>query len=218
MHGKTTTTFSARTDVENAIMRNNTSRFRLASTYVLNTGRIAKELGRFAITALGAAILGGHFLLPGVFPPLLYGLLRTIIRIACKVGRVRNSESFSYQNFQSYWRGAKERTSSAYSGLHFGHYKAAAHDNHLSEIHAMMTEIAMRGGFAYERWKRGLSVMIPKKPGARRVDHQRALLLFEGDFNWANKNIFADHMVKRALNHDVIPGEQYTKMHLLHSM
>ena len=85
VHGKTTTTFSARTDVENAIMRNNTSRFRLASNYVLNTGRIAKDLGRFAITALGAAILGGHFLLPGVFPPLLYGLLRTISRIARKV-------------------------------------------------------------------------------------------------------------------------------------
>ena len=66
----------------------------------------------------------------------------------------------------------------------------------LSEIHAMMTEMAMKGGFAYSRWKEGLSVMIPKIPGARTVYKLRAILLFEGDFNWANKVIFVDRMVK----------------------
>jgi hypothetical protein len=60
----------------------------------------------------------------------------------------------------------------------------------LAEIHAMMTEMAMKGGFAYSRWKEGLSVMIPKQPGARTVDNLRAILLFEGDFNWANKENF----------------------------
>ena len=64
------------------------------------------------------------------------------------VSRAHNSKSFKHQNFQSYWKGAKEHASSVYAGLHFGHYKAAAHDNYLSEIHAMMTEIAMRGGFS----------------------------------------------------------------------
>jgi hypothetical protein len=207
----TTSTFTSREDVEREIMMNNTSRFRLASSYVLNTGDLASALGRFAVSALGVAILGGHYLLPGQYPTLLHGIFRTLSRIARKVGRSRNSECFSYDNFQQYWKGSKERTSSAYSGLHFGHYKAAAHDNFLSEIHAMMTEICMRGGFAFPRWKRGLSVMIPKKPGAREVTQQRALLLFEGDFNWANKAVFADRMISRAEACGAIPDEQYAR-------
>jgi hypothetical protein len=81
----------------------------------------------------------------------------------------------------------------------------------LSEIQAMMTEMAMKGGFAYSRWKEGLSVMIPKTPGARTANKLRAILLFEGDFNWANKVIFSDRMVKRAQPAGVIPLEQYAQ-------
>jgi hypothetical protein len=139
-----TSTYTSRDDVEREIMKNNTTRFRLASSYVLNTGNLASTLGRFAVSALSVAILGGHCLLPGQYPPLLHGIFRMLSRIVRKVGRKRNSETFSYGNFQKYWKGSKERTSSAYSGLHFGDYKAVAHDDFLSEIHAMMTDICMR--------------------------------------------------------------------------
>jgi len=37
-------------------------------------------------------------------------------------------------DFQHYWKRANERTSSSYSGLHFGHYKAAAFSDKLSHI------------------------------------------------------------------------------------
>jgi hypothetical protein len=99
----------------------------------------------------------------------------------------------------------------AFSGLHFGHYKAAAESDMLSEIHAMMTEMAMKGGFAYSRWKEGLSVMIPKITGACTVNRLQAILLFKGDFNWANTLLFADRMFKRAQREGVIPQEQYAQ-------
>ena len=55
-----TSTFTSREDVEREIMKNNTTRFRLVSSYVLNTGNLASALVRFAVSAIGAAILGGH--------------------------------------------------------------------------------------------------------------------------------------------------------------
>ena len=61
-------TFTSREDVKREIMKSNTTRCRLASSYVLNTGKLASALGRFAVSALGAAILGGHYLLPGKYP------------------------------------------------------------------------------------------------------------------------------------------------------
>ena len=53
--------------------------------------------------------------------------------------------------------------------------------------------------------------MIPKNPGAREVTQQHALLLFEGDFNWANKAVFADRMISRAEACGAIPDEQYVR-------
>ena len=41
-------------------------------------------------------------------------------------------------DFRYYWKKAKERTSSAYSKLHFGHYKSAAFSDLLSEVHASL--------------------------------------------------------------------------------
>jgi hypothetical protein len=55
-----TSTYTSRDDVEREIMKNNSTRFRLASSYVLNTGNLASALGRFAVSALGVTILGGH--------------------------------------------------------------------------------------------------------------------------------------------------------------
>jgi len=176
-------TLTDRGDIEASIMANNASRFRLASAYPLNQGCIASALGRFSTSWIGRAILRGVAFLPYSIPYQLWGLLRVIRDFAAAIGGRRNSEDFSRQDFQSYWGSAKEKTSSAFSGLHFGHYKAAAGNDMLSEIHAMMTEMAMKGGFAYSQWKEGLSVMIPKQPGAQTVDKLRAILLFEGDFN-----------------------------------
>lgn len=40
-------------------------------------------------------------------------------------------------DFQYYWRQAYKKTSSSYSGLHFGHYRAAAFSHKLSQLHAL---------------------------------------------------------------------------------
>jgi hypothetical protein len=54
--------------------------------------------------------------------------------------------SISAHDFRRYWKRARESKSSSYSGLHFGHWKAAASCNDLSEIHSLYSEIAISSG------------------------------------------------------------------------
>ena len=68
-------------------------------------------------------------------------------------------------DFQHYWRRAKERTSSSYSKLHFGHYKSAARWDYLLEVHALKLSLISKSGSAPERWARGLSVVLEKITG-----------------------------------------------------
>jgi hypothetical protein len=121
-------------------------------------------------------------------------------RISCEITR---------QDFQQQWRKARERTSSSLSGLHYGHYKAAAESDFLSEIQALMTVLAVTGGAPFIRWQSGLSVMLENQWGVYRVDKLRAILLMEADFNFYNGLMFAKQMVNRAEQNSWITREIY---------
>eukprot|EP00956_Cyclotella_meneghiniana_P035079 scaffold111156_cov136-Cyclotella_meneghiniana.AAC.1 len=59
--------------------------------------------------------------------------------------------------FQDYWKKAKERTSSSYSGRHFGHYKAASKDDFLSALHTGNINLATHRGRPLDRWRKGVT-------------------------------------------------------------
>ena len=102
------------------------------------------------------------------------------------------------EDFQKYWRGVKERTSSSISTLHFGHYKAAALDQDLSEAHSILLHIATRRGISLQRWRRGLTIMLEKIPGCTLVEKLRAILLMEADYNMLNKLLIGSRMMQHA--------------------
>ena len=62
------------------------------------------------------------------------------------------------EDFQYYWQRANERISSSYSGLHFGHYKAASYDKDLSALHAAKLPLCAKTGVPLARWGRGLTI------------------------------------------------------------
>ena len=103
----------------------------------------------------------------------------------------------------------KERTSSSYSGRHFGHYKAAAHSEYPSEVHVRTLSLITNIGAAPERWSRDLSIMLEKTAGVALVTKLRAILLMEADFNCHNRLIFGDRMMKLARAHGLVPEEIY---------
>ena len=79
-------------------------------------------------------------------------------------------------HFQHYWRRMKERTASSFSGRHFGNYKAAAHSDFLSEVHAKTIELVTKTGATPDRWSKGLLVMLEKIAGVALVTKLRAIL------------------------------------------
>jgi len=50
--------------------------------------------------------------------------------------------------FCAHWKCACERTSSSFSGLHFGHYKAATSDLSLAHLHACFTQLVFMTGIS----------------------------------------------------------------------
>ena len=96
----------------------------------------------------------------------------------------------SLQDYQVHWKQSKECTSSSISGLHFGHWKAAAESDFLSELHALFTDIIISTGYSPIRWQQGLSVMLEKKKGVCITSKLHAILLREANFNFHNMLFF----------------------------
>jgi hypothetical protein len=106
------------------------------------------------------------------------------------------------------WKKVKERTSSGPSGITIPHMKAHGQSEVLTCVDTIMANLQYRHGFAPSRWKKGLDVMIEKKPGSRRLDSLRAILLYEADFNQNNKRLGREMLFQAEL-HDAVAVEQY---------
>ena len=105
----------------------------------------------------------------------------------------------------------KEKTATSYSGRHFGHYKAAAHSDYLSEVRARTVKLVIKTGATPERWSKGLSVMLEKITGVALVIKLRAILPIEADFNFHNRLIFGERMIKLARDNGLVPEEIYSE-------
>jgi len=73
------------------------------------------------------------------------------------------------------------------SGIHFGHYIAGTFNPEILVINATLANIPLHSGFTYDRWKKGVNVMIEKMCGDFNVEKLWIILLFEADFNANNK-------------------------------
>jgi hypothetical protein len=87
------------------------------------------------------------------------------------------------EDFQHFWRTARERTGSSYSGLHFGHYIAASYCLNLSLSHAAKLSICARNGVTLARWAMGLTFLLKKILSNAFVHKLQVICLLEADFN-----------------------------------
>jgi hypothetical protein len=197
-------------DVEQHTMEMCSAQFRLTENTPLRQEPMCSALGPFAIdTAAAQAILQGTYVVPAETDDYTREFLQTIQASAPLDPQLQLSCEITKEDYQHYWKKPKERTSSSISGLHYGHYKAAATDDTLSEIHALMTELAVTGASPFARWEMGLSCMLEKTAGVIKVEKLRAILLMEADFNFFNGLMFAGRMMHQAELHERIPMECY---------
>jgi hypothetical protein len=169
---------------------------------------MCSELGLLAVnTEAARAILQGTYTVPTETDEYTREFLNTIQASAPRDPHLQISCEITKKDFQQYWKKTKECTSSSISGLHYGHYKAASSNDTLSEIHALMTELAVTGASPLARWEMGLSCMLEKAAGVIKVKKLWAILL--PHFNFCNSLMFAGQMVHQAEANECIPLECY---------
>jgi hypothetical protein len=86
--------------------------------------------------------------------------------------------------------------------------KAHGRSLFLSNIDTIMANLPYVHGFSPSRWRKGLDVMLEKKPGVRKINTLRAILLYEADFNQNNKRLGRE-MLYRAGDHQAVAREQF---------
>jgi hypothetical protein len=142
------------------------ARFQLTENTPLRVEPMSSALGPFAIDTVAAwALLQGTYVLLAETDDYTREFLQTIQAGAPLDPQSQLSCEITKEDFQRYWKKPRERTSSSISDLHYGHYKAAATDDTLSKIHALMTELAVTGASSFARWEMGLSCMLEIRPG-----------------------------------------------------
>ena len=73
-------------------------------------------------------------------------------------------------------------------------YKAQIRNPDLALYDAAHHSIPYHNGFSYDRWLRGVKVMLLKASGNTRSDKLCTILLMEADFNMNNKKLSCEGM------------------------
>ena len=134
------------------------------------------------------------------------------------------SDSLVFEDFKrrfSIWR---EDTSTSPSGMYLSLYKALIsskyHDGLIDENILqegedifmdifLISNLACRYGFAFERWKEVVNCMINKKIDSFRLNQLRVIHLFEADYNLIIGLLFGRYMIHRICDNNLLHPSQW---------
>ena len=202
--------FTTQEGVEDVVMKTCDKRFLLTyGSPLMDGGELHSDLGFLGDTPASQSILDGNYVCPPDTDEHVINLLNHFHTIGAHLQNHRSNTLLSTKDFITYWKRRKEKTSSSYSNLHFGHYKAAAHHPYIASLHAKPIELAFRTGSPLTRWTIGLAVMLEKIAGVILAEKLRAILLMEADFNFGNTVYMGRRMIKTAEALQVIPKETF---------
>ena len=125
---------------------------------------LKSKLGRNGCTEEIAQFPAGNYVCPPEVEDYNRAFLESLTSMH-PLANTSNDAGISKEYFMGYWRRAREQTSSSFSSLRFGHWKAAAFAAFLSEIHALTIELAYSSGYSITRWQVGMSVCWRRRQG-----------------------------------------------------
>ena len=200
--------FTDQSGIVEAIWENiHHKRFYLAEEAPICQSPLRGEFGYCAQSQAGREVLSGMYRYEDWTDPATRDLLKEVSRLQQLIPENSVSDIISGKEWSDYWKKAREETSSSESGLHFGHQIASADSPLLSHLQATCCSIALRRGFVFRRWARGLSVMLEKIRGCSEVSKLQSILLMEADFNTVNKIIYGHRMLQNVRRHQCMPDE-----------
>jgi len=113
------------------------------------------------------------------------------------------------ERFQKFYRKARESTSSSPSGLHLGHWKAAAFDKDVSLVLSTIIQIAVENAYTLTRWVKVVTVLMEKIAAHPRIHKFRTLHLVESDFNFVLRFIWGRVFMRHNEDNDNWNDNQY---------
>jgi hypothetical protein len=140
-------------------------RFQSVLVAPCHQGTFFEDLGHLVKRPLFQKILEGTYMYPQDLDPATRLLFKEASHTYATLSPRRNAMYVTQEDFQHFWQTARECTGSSFSGLHFGHYKAASFCPNLSLLHAAKLSICVRNSVALERWGKGLTVLLENSIG-----------------------------------------------------
>ena len=101
----------------------------------------------------------------------------------------------SYDDFVSFCHAQEERKASSPSSLHYGHYKALAHDERLLKLKFDVMRVAFEHGFILRRWGLIWEILLRKDADTARIHRFRNITLVEADVQYLMKRIWSRHLM-----------------------
>jgi len=175
--------FHQKAELEKACLDKAGCRFTQAKNTPLLTQPLIDTFGECRYPKALCQVLDGHFTPPPGCNPYVAQFLLAVSRPT----KLVDVAQCLTQDYCRGWQKAKETTGSSALGIHFGHYMAGTFNPEILIINATMANIPLWTGFSYDRWKKGINVMIKKSAGDFNIEKLHIILLFETDFNANNK-------------------------------
>ena len=158
-----TTTLTGESKVHNAIWDEiHRKQFHLAEETPICWGTLRQDFGYLTDIMATERTRAGTYQFREDCDEAMKDLLLECMRIWSKISANTATFIITKEVWETKWKKAKEDTSSPESGLHFSHYHTGTLSDLISGLHAAKTSLALHHRVAFQRWSRGLSVMLKK--------------------------------------------------------
>jgi hypothetical protein len=118
--------------------------FQSALVAQCHRGKFFEDIGHMADGPAVQQILEGTYEYPDDLDPVTRLLFEEVLATYKALSPTKVATYVTPEDFNLFWQTAKKRTSSSYSGLHFGHYIAASHCPNLLLLQAAKLSICAR--------------------------------------------------------------------------
>jgi hypothetical protein len=150
--------------IERECMLENKKKFRQSQQTPCMREPLRSTLGPTGNSVAGEQILDGTYIPPTNTPPYTRDFFAQLQKPP-QLFAPPLQATMTTKEFQTGWKRMKESTSAGISGLHFGHMKACAQDEFLSEFEASLSQVPYVTGQSPSSWQVGVNVMIQKRQG-----------------------------------------------------
>jgi hypothetical protein len=190
--------------IESELLMELRTRFNQATGTPFQSEPLLSEVGSLGTTEKSQQILQGTYEPPEHTDE----WARKLIPFLSQVIPTEDPTDITPEQYKAGWKKVKEKTPAGPSGITIPQMKAHGTSEYLTKVDTIMANLPYRYGFSPLRWRKGLDVMLEKKPGARQLSKLRAILLYEADFNQNNKRLGRE-MLYRAERANAVAVEQY---------